>query len=317
MPEATRLSVRRPATAGRKAPPTGILIGLGALGDRWFQGWGRSSERQRRKRYGRGKRFARRQAPQRAAHLLVRPQRLVQGRAGPSGQPPGPPARSQPHLHGHLARAPLARRRESARADPAHPLRAVLRALRRRRLRRGPGPAHLPSDPLRHRRRPALDGPADRGPAQRVLAQRPDAGAARLPRELAGPLRGPVPHRAHAALARPLAPGHRRRTRGRAGLTRARAPVQAGAGTAGVHRGDVPPLGRPVRRRPAPQGGRRPAPRGDRPAPGAPGRGHPRQAVQGRRRAGRAGRLDVVRRGAPAHRAEVLRPRPARRQGSR
>lgn len=191
MPEATRLSVRRVPTTGRRARATGMLIGLGALGDRWSQGWGRSSEWQRRKRYERGERVARRQAPERAAHLLVRPQRLVQGRAGPPGQPPGPPVGRQPHLHRHLTRAPLARRGEPARADPADPVRAVLRTLRRRRLRRGPGPALHPPHALRDRRRPPLDGPADRGPAQRVLAQRPHAGAARLPRQLARPLRGP------------------------------------------------------------------------------------------------------------------------------
>ncbi|GHE63297.1 hypothetical protein GCM10018771_51370 [Streptomyces cellulosae] len=40
MPEATRLSVRRVANAGRAAPTTGILIGLGALGDKWSSGMG-------------------------------------------------------------------------------------------------------------------------------------------------------------------------------------------------------------------------------------------------------------------------------------
>ncbi|GHH16091.1 hypothetical protein GCM10018780_58140 [Streptomyces lanatus] len=51
MPEATRLSVRRVRTTGRATVFTGILIGLGALGDKWSKGWGRSSERQQRKRY--------------------------------------------------------------------------------------------------------------------------------------------------------------------------------------------------------------------------------------------------------------------------
>src|SRR5690606_17958582 len=40
MPEATRLSVRRVATAGRAAPTTGILIRLGALSDKWSSGMG-------------------------------------------------------------------------------------------------------------------------------------------------------------------------------------------------------------------------------------------------------------------------------------
>ncbi|GAA3502334.1 hypothetical protein GCM10019016_094420 [Streptomyces prasinosporus] len=40
MPEATRLSVRRVATAGRAAPATGILIRLGALSDKWSSGMG-------------------------------------------------------------------------------------------------------------------------------------------------------------------------------------------------------------------------------------------------------------------------------------
>ena len=40
MPEATRLPVRRVATAGRAAPNTGILMGLGALGDKWSSGMG-------------------------------------------------------------------------------------------------------------------------------------------------------------------------------------------------------------------------------------------------------------------------------------
>ncbi|GGX20652.1 hypothetical protein GCM10010297_47600 [Streptomyces malachitofuscus] len=40
MPEATRLPVRRVATAGRAAPTTGILIGLGALSDKWSSGMG-------------------------------------------------------------------------------------------------------------------------------------------------------------------------------------------------------------------------------------------------------------------------------------
>ena len=40
MPEATRLPVRRVATAGRAAPTTSILIGLGALGDKWSSGMG-------------------------------------------------------------------------------------------------------------------------------------------------------------------------------------------------------------------------------------------------------------------------------------
>src|SRR5881275_891078 len=78
MPEASRFPVRRLATAGRTAVFTGILIRLGALGDKWSQGWGRSSGRQQRKRDGRRERRAEllpgRQAPQRAAHLLVRAQ---------------------------------------------------------------------------------------------------------------------------------------------------------------------------------------------------------------------------------------------------
>ncbi|GAA2923488.1 hypothetical protein GCM10010478_24940 [Streptomyces erythrogriseus] len=40
MPEATRLYVRRVATAGRAAPTTGILIGLGALSGKWCSGMG-------------------------------------------------------------------------------------------------------------------------------------------------------------------------------------------------------------------------------------------------------------------------------------
>ena len=56
MPEASRVPVRRMTTAGRAAVFTGILIRLGALSDKWSQGWGRSSERQRRKRDERGKR---------------------------------------------------------------------------------------------------------------------------------------------------------------------------------------------------------------------------------------------------------------------
>src|SRR5689334_6336115 len=40
MPEATRLSVRRVTIVGRAAPTTGILIGLGALGDKWSSGMG-------------------------------------------------------------------------------------------------------------------------------------------------------------------------------------------------------------------------------------------------------------------------------------
>ena len=40
MPEATRLPVRRVETAGRAAPTTSILIGLGALGDKWSSGMG-------------------------------------------------------------------------------------------------------------------------------------------------------------------------------------------------------------------------------------------------------------------------------------
>jgi len=40
MPEATRLSVPRVTTLGRTAPTTGILIGLGALGDKWSSGMG-------------------------------------------------------------------------------------------------------------------------------------------------------------------------------------------------------------------------------------------------------------------------------------
>ncbi|CAK7280667.1 hypothetical protein SGPA1_11460 [Streptomyces misionensis JCM 4497] len=247
---------------------------------------------------------------------MVRAQRLVQGRAGPPSEPQGPPVGRQPHLHRHLPRAPLAGRREPARADPAYPLRAVLRAFRLRGLHRGPGPARRPPLALHVQRRPALDRPADRRPARRVLPQRPDARPARLPRQLPGPVRGPLPDRAHAALAG-ARPRHPRRARARlpARLPQARPPVQAGAGTAGVDHPDVPPVGRPVRWRPAPQGRRRPAARGHRPAPGAPARGHHPQALQGRRRARRTGRLDVVRRRPPAHRAEVLRPRPARRQG--
>ncbi len=190
MPEATRVPVRRVAITGRTAVFTGILIRLGALGDKWSQEWGRSSERQRQwwdERDERG------QAPQRAAHLVVRSQRLVQGRAGPSSQPPRPSVGRQPHLHRHLTGTPLAGRREPPRADPADPVGAVLRAVRMCRLRRGPRIARHPPVTLRDRRRPALDGSADGGPAQRVLAQRPDAGAARLPRELAGPGAGWCP----------------------------------------------------------------------------------------------------------------------------
>ena len=54
---------------------------------------------------------------------------------------------------------------------------------------------------------------------------------------------------------------------------RARPAVAAGAGPAGVDDRDVPPVGRAVRRRPAPQGGGRPAARGHRPPPGAAARG--------------------------------------------
>lgn len=188
MPGASRLSVRWVRTAGRRTPRTGILIGLGALSDKWSQEWGRSSERQRRKR---DERCERRQAPQRAPHVVVRAQRLVQGRARPPSQPPCPPVGRQPHLHGHLAGPPLAGRREPPRAHPQDPVRAVLRAVRLCRLRRGPRAARHPAAALRDRRRPALDGPPDGGAAQRVLAQRPDAGAARLPRDVADPGGGP------------------------------------------------------------------------------------------------------------------------------
>ena len=208
MPEASRIPVRR-VQLPDGSRTTGILVGVRATSG---QGWGRSSERQRRRRY------ERRQAPERAAGLVVRAQRLVEGRARAPSEPPGTPVGRPPHQHRHLARTPLAGRRAAARADPAHPVRAVLRALRLRRRRRGPRAAHRPPVALRLRRRPALGGPADRRPAQRVLAQRPDAGAARLPRHLARPLRGPRPHRADAALAgararRARAPGVRARRR--------------------------------------------------------------------------------------------------------
>ena len=179
--------------------------------------------------------------------LLVRAQRLVQGRARPPGQPPGPPAGRAPRQHRHLTGAPLARRRAAARADPAHPVRAVLRTLRLCRRRRGPGAARRPPAARRVRGRPALGGPADRRADQRVLAQRPDAGAPRLPRHLAGAVRGPRPHRAHAALAgararrAPAAPRTPEPRPPRAGRPPA---LRARAGAAGVHHRDVPPVGR-------------------------------------------------------------------------
>ena len=71
--------------------------------------------------------------PNAATDVVVRAQRLVEGRARPSGQPPGPPVRRPPRQHRHLTGAPLAGRRAAPRADPAHPVRAVLRALRLRR----------------------------------------------------------------------------------------------------------------------------------------------------------------------------------------
>lgn len=76
MPEASRLSVRRVTSTVRQAVFTGILIRLGALSDKWSQGWGRSSERQRRKRK---QRCGWGQAPERAALFVVRAQRLVEG----------------------------------------------------------------------------------------------------------------------------------------------------------------------------------------------------------------------------------------------
>ena len=300
------------ATPGQATTTQGILIVVRVT--KGFSGWGRSSGRQRR-RY----RHDFRQEPERAAGLVVRAQRLVEGRTRASSQPQSTPDGRAPHQHRHLAGAPLARRRAAARAHSADPLRAVLRAFRRRRRRRGPRPAHRPPVTLGVRRRPALGRPADRLAAQRVLPQRPDAGAARLPRLLAGAGRRARPGRAHAALAG-ARPG--RRTSGTAEARGRRAApavpaLRPGAGPAGVDHRDVPPVGRAVRRRAAPQGGRRPAPRGHRPAPGAAARGHRAAAVQVRRRTGRAGRLDELRRRPAAQRPEVLRPRPARRQGGR
>ena len=101
-----------------------------------------------------------------------------------------------------------------------------------------------------------------------------------------------------------------------AAARRGRPALRARAGAAGVHHRDVPPVGRPVRRRTAPQGGRRPAARGDRPAPGAAARGHrPKRLFKvAAELAELAGWMsyDV---GPAAHRAEVLRARAARRQG--
>ncbi len=172
--------------------------------DRQSGGWGRSSGRQRRRRYDC------RQAPERAVGLVVRAQRLVQGRAGAPGEPQGTADGRAPHLHRHLARAPLARRRAAPRAHPADPLRALLRALRIRRRRRGPRPARRPPVALRLRGRPPLGRSPDRRPAQRVLPQRPHARPPGLPRLLPLPRRGTRPHRTDAALARPH-PGRRRR----------------------------------------------------------------------------------------------------------
>lgn len=237
--------------------------------------------------------------------------------AGPPGEPPGAADGRPSHQHRHLAGAALARRRAAARADSAHPLGTLLRTVRQRGRHRGPGAARGAPVTLGVRCRHAVGGPADRLPAQRVLAQRPDARAARIPRYLTGAGRRSDAHRTDAALAGTHTRGRARRRGARGSLA---APVQAfraRARTPGVHHRDVPPVGRAVRRRTAPQGGGRPAPRGHRPAPGAAARGHLEAPVPLRGRTGRAGRVDELRRGAPAHCAEVLRPRPARRQGGR
>lgn len=120
-------------------------------------GWGRSHGRE---------------ATQREADHVVRPQRLVQGRVGTSGQPPGPPDRRPPCLHRHLPGAPLARRRAAPRADPQDHVGAVLRALRIRGLHRGPRAAgRHPRLHRGRRRRPAVERAADRPADQRLLAQ--------------------------------------------------------------------------------------------------------------------------------------------------
>ena len=213
---------------------------------------------------------------------MVRAQRLVEGRAGAPSEPQGTPDGRPPHQHGHLPGAPLARRRTAARADPAHPLRAVLRALRLCRRHRGPRAALRPPVTVGVRGRPALGGPADRRAAQRVLPQRPDAraGAASSAPRSPSPRAPPSSSRCSAGWCppRPAEPG---------APPRADAPVlaalRARAGSAGVHHRDVPPVGRPVRRRTAPQGRGGPAPRGHRPVAGAAARGHRQAAVPGAR----------------------------------
>ncbi len=273
---------------------------------------------------------------------MVHAQRLVQGRTGTPGQPPRTADGRASHQHRHLPGTPVAGRRAAPRAHPAHPLRAVLRAVRlRRRGGRGPRAAPRPAVPRGLRRGPALGRTADRGADQRLHPQRSDAGAPRLPGCLTLRVRGPRADRAHAALA---GAGHRRRgrtpggaaggprthrprpprraaprggpRRGRRAAARAAA-VRTRTGAAGADHRDVPRLGRPVRGRAAPQGRRRPAPRGHRSAPGTALRGCPPPALPRHRRTVRARRLDELRRRAPAHRAEVLRAGPARRQGGR
>ncbi len=104
-----------------------------------------------------------REATQREADHVVRPQRLVQGGVGPPGQPPGPADRCPPRLHRHLAGAPLAGRRAAPGAHSQDHVGAVLRAVRLGGLDRGPRPARRRPGLHRGRRcRPAVERPADR-----------------------------------------------------------------------------------------------------------------------------------------------------------
>ena len=302
------------ATVGRAAATSGILIGVRARSsdNEASAEWGRSSGRQWRQRY------EHRQAPERAAR--------VPGSCAAAGRRANWPARST------AGRARWARTTSaptppgcaagSTASIPASPF-------------RGSSPSCSPSasaasspsrtsacaPPTSHRPCPASTCPGP-GPRRSPLLSefsRSDLMLARrgfLGTSLALSA-GPLPDRAHAALAGARARGrarHRRRPAGaRPPLPALEAELELLESTTAMFRQWDAQCGGGLRRKAVVGQLHEVTDLLQEPQPAATAQ----RLFQVRRRTGRAGRLDELRRRSPAHRPEVLRARPARRQGSR